>query len=334
MSETRYPLERCRTCEKREMCACRGSAQLTCSVIEALHLSIGQEGVDTPEEVAAAVPSRSRVIEALHAFEDVLFPGRMETELDECAAMEAFIQERLARAHRLLRRELLRALPYRWIGAYARTRGQTDHDPEIEQTASLLANEFLSRLPEIRRLLVLDVQAAYLGDPAAHTYAEIMLSYPGLKAICVHRLAHELYLLDVPLIPRIMSEHAHSVTGIDIHPGARIGESFFIDHGTGVVIGETCEIGHKVKLYQGVTLGAKSFPLDEHGNPIKDIKRHPTLEDDVIVYAGATILGGDTVIGAGSVIGSNVWLVQSVAPGSTVMQGDVKVRVRSNEDKG
>ena len=159
-----------------------------------------------------------------------------------------------------------------------------------------------------------------------------MLSYPGLKAICVHRIAHELYDLDVPLIPRLMSEHAHSVTGIDIHPGAHIGESFFIDHGTGVVIGETCEIGDNVKLYQGVTLGAKSFPLDEDGNPIKDIKRHPTLEDDVIVYAGATILGGDTVIGAGSVIGSNVWLVKSVPPGSTVMQGEVKVRVRTNND--
>lgn len=334
MAERKYPLDRCRTCDKREMCACRGTAQLTCSVIEALYSSIGQQGVDTPEEVAAAVPSRTRVIEALHALEDVLFPGRMETELDECASMEAFIQERLARAHRLLRRELIRALPYRWIGAYARSRGEVAPDGNLEETAALLANEFLSRLPEIRRLLVLDVQAAYLGDPAAHTYAEIMLSYPGLKAICVHRLAHELYKLDVPLIPRIMSEHAHSVTGIDIHPGARIGESFFIDHGTGVVIGETCEIGNNVKLYQGVTLGAKSFPLDEHGNPIKDIKRHPTLEDNVIVYAGATILGGDTVIGAGSVIGSNVWLVHSVPPNSTVTQGDVQVRVRTNEDSG
>ncbi|MCD6359559.1 MAG: serine acetyltransferase [Armatimonadetes bacterium] len=332
MPERKYPLERCKTCDERETCSCQGAVQLTCAVIEQLHDSIGHEGVDTPREVLAAVPSRSRVIEALHALEDVLFPGRMETELDHCAELEAFIQERLAYAHRLLRREIMRALPYRWIGAYARTRGQSGEEEDPEESAADLANEFISRLPEIRRLLVMDVEAAYLGDPAAHTYAEIMLSYPGLKAICVHRIAHELYDLDVPLIPRLMSEHAHSVTGIDIHPGAHIGESFFIDHGTGVVIGETCEIGDNVKLYQGVTLGAKSFPLDEDGNPIKDIKRHPTLEDDVIVYAGATILGGDTVIGAGSVIGSNVWLVKSVPPGSTVMQGEVKVRVRTNND--
>ena len=329
-----FPLRRCETCDRREVCSCRGAAQLSCSIIEQLRTSIGEEGIDTPEEVAAPVPSRSRVLEALHALQDVLFPGRMETELDEGAVIEPFVQERLARAHRLLRREIARALPFRWIGAYARTKGETDVDEQVQETAALLANELLTCLPEIRRLLVKDVQAAYLGDPAAHTYAEIMLSYPGLKAICVHRIAHELYDLQVPLIARIMSEHAHSVTGIDIHPGAQIGESFFIDHGTGVVIGETCEIGDNVKLYQGVTLGAKSFPLDEHGNPIKDIKRHPTLEDNVVVYAGATILGGDTVIGRGSTIGSNVWLIKSVPPNSTVLQGDVTVQVKTNEDSG
>jgi serine O-acetyltransferase len=158
-----------------------------------------------------------------------------------------------------------------------------------------------------------------------------MLSYPGLAAITTHRIAHELCELDVPLIPRMMSEHAHSHTGIDIHPGATIGESFFIDHGTGVVIGETTEIGNNVKLYQGVTLGARSFPLDADGNPVKGIKRHPTLEDDVIVYAGATILGGDVVIGKGAVVGSNVWLLESVPPGSTVTQGVVEIRIERNE---
>jgi serine O-acetyltransferase len=173
------------------------------------------------------------------------------------------------------------------------------------------------------------VQAAYEGDPAAHTYTEITLSYPCICAVTTHRLAHELYLRDVPLIPRIMSEHAHSMVGIDIHPGARIGERFFIDHGTGVVIGETSIIGNNVKLYQGVTLGAKSFPLDEHGRPIKGIQRHPTLEDDVIVYAGASILGGDTVVGKGSIIGGNVWLERSVPPGSKVLLKGVEVEIKN-----
>ncbi len=331
MMTERYPIPRCETCEARDVCACRGPAQLSCYVINRLNDSFGSAGIDTPEEVGTPVPSRRRVIEALHCFMDVLFPGRMATELESGTSIEGFVQERLARGYRLLRLELARALPFRWRGAYARSKGETDEDHSVEETAALLINRFISAIPEIRELLVQDVKAAYYGDPAAHTYAEIMLSYPGLQAITVHRIAHVLYDLDVPLIPRMMSEWAHSETGIDIHPGARIGHSFFIDHGTGVVIGETCEIGDNVKLYQGVTLGAKSFPLDEHGNPIKDIKRHPTLEDDVIVYAGATILGGDTVIGRGSVIGSNVWLIESVPPGSQVVQGDVKVRVRRNE---
>ena len=332
MAERKYPLKRCATCDQREMCSCRGTSQLVCSVIEQLQTTMGEEGIDTPEEVAAPVRARARMNEDLHAMKDVLFPGRMETELEEGADIESFVQERLARGHRLLRREILRALPYRWIGAYARARGETVPDECPEETAAYLANEFVSRLPEIRRMLVLDVRAAYLGDPAAHSFAEIMLCYPGLKAVCAHRIAHELYSLEVPLLPRIMSEHAHTVTGIDIHPGARIGERFFIDHGTGVVIGETCEIGDGVKLYQGVTLGAKSFPLDEDGNPIKDIKRHPTLEDDVIVYAGATILGGDTVIGAGSVVGSSVWLLESVPPGSAALQGEVALKIRRNDE--
>ncbi|MEA3400303.1 MAG: serine O-acetyltransferase EpsC [Armatimonadota bacterium] len=328
----RYPLRRCETCNARDICACRGPAQLSCYVVEQLTDSFGHDGIDTPEEVGTPVPSRARVLEALTCFTDVLFPGRMATELELDGSMEGFVQERLARGYRLIRREIERALPFRWTGAYARSKGDTAGDTDVEETAALLTNRFVAGIPEVRRLLIDDVQAAYYGDPAAHTYAEIMLSYPGLQAITVHRIAHILYELDVPLIPRIMSEHAHTTTGIDINPGARIGHSFFIDHGTGVVIGETCEIGDNVKLYQGVTLGAKSFPLDEDGNPIKEIKRHPTLEDDVIVYAGATILGGETVIGRGAVIGSNVWLLESVPPGSTVLQGDVEVKVKRNED--
>ncbi len=173
-------------------------------------------------------------------------------------------------------------------------------------------------LPAIREVLQRDVQAAYDGDPAARSLMEIVMSYPGLQAIAVHRVAHPLYLKGVPLIPRIMSELAHSRTGIDIHPGATIGGGFFIDHGTGVVIGETCVIGENVKLYQGVTLGALSFPKDEHGNPIKGIKRHPEVRDNATIYAGATILGGETVVGEGAVIGGNVWLTHSVPPRAKV----------------
>ncbi|MCG8588949.1 MAG: hypothetical protein MJE66_06625 [Proteobacteria bacterium] len=187
----------------------------------------------------------------------------------------------------------------------------------------------IARLPEIRTWLSEDVEAAFEGDPAAKSFAEIVVSYPSIKAILVHRIAHELYVQQVPLLPRIMSEHAHDRTGIDIHPGARIGRRFFIDHGTGVVIGETAEIGDGVKLYQGVTLGALS---PRHGESARGVKRHPTLEDDVTVYAGAKILGGDTVIGRGSVIGGNVWLIDSVPPGSKVVAEPPRQRVRRRQD--
>ncbi len=188
------------------------------------------------------------------------------------------------------------------------------------ERAENLASAFLNRLPDIMSLLGEDVHAAYEGDPAAKSPGETILCYPGVLAITNHRIAHELYALGVPVIPRIISEDAHSITGIDIHPGARIGKKFFIDHGTGVVIGETTVIGNRVRIYQGVTLGAKSFPLDEKGNPIKGIDRHPIIEDDVIIYAGATILGRVT-IGARSVIGGNVWLTESVMPDSSISQG-------------
>ena len=182
-----------------------------------------------------------------------------------------------------------------------------------------IISAFLARLPEVKRLVQTDVQAAYEGDPAATSPMEVVMAYPGLYAVSIHRLAHELYNLKVPIIPRIMSELAHSKTGIDIHPGATIGERFFIDHGTGVVIGETTVIGRNVKLYQGVTLGAKSFQKDpETGALVKGIKRHPNVEDNVVIYAGATILGGDTTIGHDSEIGGSVWLINSVPPNSRV----------------
>lgn len=181
------------------------------------------------------------------------------------------------------------------------------------------ATTFLCRLDDISRSLQTDVEAAYNGDPAAKSRDEIICCYPVIKALVNYRVAHELLTMGVELIPRILTEMAHSETGIDIHPGARIGDYFTIDHGTGVVIGETCIIGRNVKLYQGVTLGAKSFPLDKHGNPIKGIPRHPILEDDVIVYSNSTILGRITV-GKGAIIGGNVWITQDVAPGARIVQ--------------
>jgi len=191
-----------------------------------------------------------------------------------------------------------------------------------------VTTDFLESLVELRKIVAEDVEAAYAGDPAAKSFAEIILSYPSIKAVTIQRVAHVLFESGVRLLPRIMTEYAHQATGIDIHPGARIGRSFFIDHGTGVVIGETTDIGDRVKLYQGVTLGALSFDLDKDGNMVRGQKRHPTIEDDVTIYAEATILGGQTVIGKGSVIGGNVWLTDSVTAGSKVIVEPTFKRIR------
>jgi len=187
-----------------------------------------------------------------------------------------------------------------------------------DRDAKAIVDEFVAALPEVRRLVETDVDAAYDGDPAATSRMEVVMAYPGLYAVTVHRLAHVLYTLKVPILPRVMSELAHSKTGIDIHPGATIGERFFIDHGTGVVIGETTVIGRNVRLYQGVTLGGLSFAKDDNGALVKGLKRHPNIEDNVVIYANATILGGDTTIGHDSEIGGSVWLIESVPPNSRV----------------
>ena len=202
------------------------------------------------------------------------------------------------------------------------------------QTTQQHLQEFLGRFPALRETLMTDVQAAYDGDPACRCKAEIILCYPGLYAIAVYRFAHELYRQGVPLIPRMMAESAHQKTGIDIHPGAIVGNHFFIDHGTGVVIGETTEIGNHVKIYQGVTLGALSFQRDENGTIVKGLKRHPTIEDNVVIYAGATILGGRTTIGKDCVIGSNVWITKSVDPNTTVVMEKPKLRMRTGTSEG
>ena len=199
----------------------------------------------------------------------------------------------------------------------------TNNNEPCRETAALLAARFISKLPEMRRILATDVEAAYYGDPAATCFGEIISCYPAIRAISNYRIAHELVILGVPLIPRDMPEMAHAQTGIDIHPGAKIGHHFTIDHGTGVVIGATSIIGNNVKLYQGVTLGAKSFPLDNNGNPIKGIPRHPILEDDVIVYSNATILGRVT-IGKGATVGGNIWVTENVPAGARIVQRKTK----------
>ncbi len=213
--------------------------------------------------------------------------------------------------------------------AHQHERCADDADFECDREARRTVLDFLRRLPHIRAVLELDVESAYRGDPAASGHHEIIFSYPGLEAITVYRIAHELFRLKVKYIPRMMTEFAHSKTGIDIHPGANIGPGFFIDHGTGVVIGETTDIGENVKLYQGVTLGALSFDRDESGELVHgSYKRHPTLKDNVVIYANATILGGQTVIGEGSVVGSNVWLTKSVAPFSVVVLDNPQHKVK------
>jgi len=259
------------------------------------------------------LPSRDAIVSVVEDLRMVLFPGYFGPSELTAENMAFHVGSTLDRVRRNLQEQIRRGFCFVC----------KDADSECEACTESAMQRFLARLPDVRRRLATDVRAAYEGDPAATSPDEAIFCYPGVLAVINHRLAHELYAFGVPLIPRMITEHAHSITGIDIHPGATIGESFFIDHGTGVVIGETCEIGNRVRLYQGVTLGAKSFPLDESGNPIKGIKRHPIVEDDVIIYSEATILGRVT-IGRGSVIGGNVWLTRDVPPGSLITQARVR----------
>jgi serine O-acetyltransferase len=261
------------------------------------------------------LPSRNEIVSLVELLQAVIFPGYFGNRDVTENSLNFHTGATLHRASLIMVDEVHRGL------CFACTRENADRTPaQCLARAKRVTAEFLARLPDLRRLLALDAVAAYEGDPAAPDPSEAIFCYPGVRALTSHRIAHELYALEVPLIPRIIAEHAHSDTGIDIHPGAAIGESFFIDHGTGVVIGETTVIGDRVRLYQGVTLGAKSFPLDADGNPIKGIDRHPIIEDDVTIYSGATILGRVT-IGKGSIIGGNVWLTRDLPPNSRVSQG-------------
>ena len=239
---------------------------------------------------------KDQTITLIRRLRSIMYPEIFE----ECPCTAATVMESSVEAEQILREIIPWVLP--------------------GSDADALTAQILEGLEEIRDILETDIQAAYDGDPAARDKTEIMLAYPGFEAISVFRIAHMLFKMGIPYIPRIMTEYAHSHTGIDIHPGATIGRYFFIDHGTGVVIGETTIIGEHVKLYQGVTLGAKSFPVGEDGNPVKGIDRHPKIGSNVVIYAGATILGGDTVIGDNSVIGGNVWLTHSVPANSTILR--------------
>jgi serine O-acetyltransferase len=265
------------------------------------------------------LPSHAETVRMLDALQELIFPGYFGAQGLTGGSLRLHVEARLLWLYETLTEQISRAINH------GKTLGSECAVMEIE--AAECAAEFLSRLPGLRAVLATDVQAAYDGDPAANCLDEIIFSYPCIYAIMVYRVAHELYKLRVPLIPRHMTEHAHHRTGIDIHPGTRIGSRFFIDHGTGVVIGGTAIIGNNVKLYQGVTLGAFSFDKDASGQLIRNTKRHPTIEDDVIIYAGATILGGDTVIGRGSVIGGNVWLTHSVPPNTRVLQDPPHLRI-------
>ena len=271
----------------------------------------------SPSATYQLLPSRDAIIAIVEALRSALFPGYFgDRELTE-DSLRFYVGATLDRVQRELQEQIRRGL------CFACQEPDPRRCQQCDAHALARARAFLDRLPEVRRLLGTDVQAAFNGDPAATSPSETILCYPGILAITNYRLAHELHLLEVPLVPRMMTEYAHSVTGIDIHPGTKIGEHFFTDHGTGVVIGETAVIGNRVRIYQGVTLGAKSFPLDEHGHPIKGIPRHPIIEDDVTIYSGATILGRIT-IGAGSVIGGNVWLTHDVPRDSQISQVEVR----------
>jgi serine O-acetyltransferase len=260
-------------------------------------------------------PSREEAIEILHLCFGVLFPGYFgETGLS-AENIRYHVGQVLAVLRRRLEEEVFRCLCYHHSGE---SPAHSSRSPAgCRQESGTKVEAFIGQLPELRDMLVLDVEA-YDGDPAAKSFDEIIFCYPGFRAVMVYRIAHALHELGVPLMPRIMTEHAHSITGVDLHPGAHIGKRFFIDHGTGVVVGETTVIGENVKLYQGVTLGALSIPKDERGRAIRGHKRHPTLADNVTVYANATILGGETVIGSGVTVGGNTFITSSVTADSLV----------------
>lgn len=284
-------------------------------LVRSLVQSIGRDPWPAP---TADPPLLEEVVASLDRIRVALFPRVAAGHPNSAIELEAFVHRQVTDLRPRLYRQL--------VASYACAASPDDNVSPVERASDAI-NAFLGRLSDIRATLTVDAQAAFDGDPAARSIDEVILCYPGFYALIVHRIAHALHLLGVPLLPRMMSEWSHRATGIDIHPGATIGKGFFIDHGTGVVLGETVTIGEFCKVYQGVTLGAKSFEKDESGRLRKDYKRHPTLEDHVTVYAGATILGGDTVIGRGSIIAGGVFVTQSVPRNHLAAQPRAELRV-------
>lgn len=273
------------------------------------------------------LPSRTKIMELLREFQRLMFPGIFGHKKLTAKNVSYHVGSILVGIGSELSESIYSCLRSKMDKTSVAT------DKKLKQKAESITLKFLDKIPDIRKSLALDAQAAFDGDPAAKNIDEIIYCYPGFYAITVYRIAHELLKLGVPLMPRILCEYAHGVTGADIHPGATIGKSFFIDHATGVVIGETTNIGNNVKVYQGVTLGAKSFPKDERGRAIKGIKRHPTIKDNVTIYPNATILGGKTVIGKGATIGGNAYIMESVQAHRLVKQEDPRLQVLSKKKK-
>ena len=273
------------------------------------------------------LPRYEEIIACLEDLKDILYPGFRRREGLHIGNVTYHVGDLIDGLHDKLTRQIARALQH--DDRVTSNVNACEDAVDYEAKGQAMAIDFLERIPRLREVLATDVQSAFDGDPACKSADEVVFCYPGLDAITVYRIAHELYDMGVPFIPRMMTEWAHRQTGIDIHPGATIGPHFFIDHGTGVVIGQTCEIGSHVKLYQGVTLGALSFATDTDGNLVRGHKRHPTLEDRVVIYANATVLGGKTIVGHDSVIGSSVWLTHSVEPHTTVIMEKPKLRIRA-----
>ncbi len=294
-------------------------------VIDAIVATLHNLG--SPDHVGCpTVPSRECLASMVDLYEKIVFPGYFGTQEVNHATIKYYTGNRVHRLYRILAEQIAKCLRHEC----PRDR---EHCIECYARGRKHAYEFLETLPNLRNMLGLDVEAAFRGDPAASSHEEIIFCYPGVRAVAIFRFAHELFIRGIPIIPRMLTEYAHTLTGCDIHPGATIGKSFFIDHATGVVIGETAVIGDNVRIYQGVTLGGLSYKTDKDGRLFStEKKRHPTLEDNVVVYANATILGGKTVVGEGSIIGGNVWVTESVAPGSRMMHNPENGRIHIQPD--